>query len=48
MLQEIAARKPGRSAVLEDSGHWPHIDNPDASAAAIVPFLKRQLRISWS
>lgn len=32
--------------VLRDSGHWPFIDNPDAVARAIVPFLRRQLRAS--
>ena len=26
---------------LEDSGHWPFIDNPQAVAAAVVPFLQR-------
>ena len=26
---------------LEDSGHWPFIDNPAAVAAALVPFLRR-------
>jgi len=29
--------------VLEDSGHWAHIDDPEAAAAAIVPFLRRQV-----
>jgi pimeloyl-ACP methyl ester carboxylesterase len=29
--------------VLDDSGHWPHADNPAAVEAAIVPFLRRQL-----
>ena len=28
--------------VLEDSGHWPMIDNPAAVAGAVVPFLRRQ------
>ncbi|MEQ8234210.1 MAG: alpha/beta hydrolase [Gammaproteobacteria bacterium] len=26
---------------LEDSGHWPFMDNPEAFAAALVPFLER-------
>ncbi len=26
---------------LEDSGHWPFMDNPEAVAAALVPFLQR-------
>jgi len=26
---------------LDDSGHWPFIDNPEAVAAAVVPFLAR-------
>jgi pimeloyl-ACP methyl ester carboxylesterase len=29
--------------VLEGSGHWPWIDNPESAAAHIVPFLKHQL-----
>jgi pimeloyl-ACP methyl ester carboxylesterase len=29
--------------VFEDSGHWPHIDDPERAAATIVPFLQRQL-----
>jgi pimeloyl-ACP methyl ester carboxylesterase len=28
--------------VFEDSGHWPHIDDPERAAATIVPFLQRQ------
>ena len=31
-----------RVVLLEDSGHWPLIDNPAATADAIVPFLRRQ------
>lgn len=26
---------------FDDSGHWPFIDNPDAVAAVLVPFLQR-------
>jgi pimeloyl-ACP methyl ester carboxylesterase len=29
--------------ILSDSGHWPFVDNPDAVADTIVPFLRRQL-----
>jgi pimeloyl-ACP methyl ester carboxylesterase len=29
--------------LLEDSGHWPFIDDPERAAAAVVPFLRRQL-----
>ena len=29
--------------VLPDSGHWPYLDDPDGAAAAIIPFLQRQL-----
>jgi pimeloyl-ACP methyl ester carboxylesterase len=29
--------------ILEGSGHWPWIDNPEGAAAHIVPFLERQL-----
>jgi pimeloyl-ACP methyl ester carboxylesterase len=27
--------------VFEDSGHWPHADNPERFAKVVVPFLKR-------
>ncbi len=27
---------------LEDSGHWPMIDNPTAVAEAVIPFLRKQ------
>lgn len=27
---------------LEDSGHWPMIDNPAAVAKAVIPFLRKQ------
>jgi pimeloyl-ACP methyl ester carboxylesterase len=30
-------------SILSDSGHWPFIDNADAVASTIVPFLRRQL-----
>jgi len=29
--------------VLEDSGHWPFIDDPEATSNAVIPFLRRQL-----
>jgi pimeloyl-ACP methyl ester carboxylesterase len=29
--------------ILPDSGHWPFIDNPNAVANAVVPFLRSQL-----
>lgn len=29
--------------ILPDSGHWPFIDNPEAVATAVVPFLRSQL-----
>lgn len=29
--------------VLDDSGHWPYLDDPDATAGAVVPFLERRL-----
>jgi pimeloyl-ACP methyl ester carboxylesterase len=28
---------------IEDAGHWPFIDRPDAVAALLLPFLRRQL-----
>lgn len=30
--------------VLDDSGHWPFADNPDAVGQAIIPFLRSQMR----
>ena len=33
-----------RVVKLKDSGHWPMIDNPEATAAAVVPFLREQCR----
>lgn len=29
--------------VLDESGHWPMLDNPEGFAAALMPFLRRQL-----
>ena len=29
--------------VLDDSGHWPFIDDPDGAAERIIPFLRAQL-----
>jgi pimeloyl-ACP methyl ester carboxylesterase len=29
--------------VLADSGHWPHIDDPESAARVIAPFLRDQL-----
>jgi pimeloyl-ACP methyl ester carboxylesterase len=29
--------------VLDDSGHWPFVDDPDGAAARIIPFLREQL-----
>ena len=31
-----------RVAILDDSGHWPMIDNPAAVGDAVIPFLRRQ------
>jgi len=31
------------TVVLPDSGHWPHVDNPEGVASAVVPFLQRHL-----
>lgn len=34
---------PGaRIVMLNDSGHWPYIDNPEAVAEAVIPFLREQ------
>lgn len=32
-----------RIVPLEQSGHWPFLDDPEATAAAVVPFLREQL-----
>jgi pimeloyl-ACP methyl ester carboxylesterase len=29
--------------ILEESGHWPHLDDPEGAAAAIVPFLEHRV-----
>ena len=29
--------------ILEQSGHWPFIDDPESVAAAVVPFLREQV-----
>jgi len=35
---------PGAQIVqLEQSGHWPFLDDPEGTAAAVVPFLREQL-----
>ena len=31
--------------VLDDSGHWPFADNPAATSAEVVPFLRRHFRV---
>jgi pimeloyl-ACP methyl ester carboxylesterase len=30
--------------LLEESGHWPFADDPEAVEAAVIPFLRRQLQ----
>lgn len=30
--------------ILDDSGHWPFADNPEAVAAAVLPWLRRRLQ----
>ena len=32
-----------RVVVLDDSGHWPFADDPEGTAAVVVPFLRDQL-----
>jgi pimeloyl-ACP methyl ester carboxylesterase len=39
--QQRAAFPRAEIVYLEDSGHWPFMDNPEACAAALVPFLQR-------
>jgi pimeloyl-ACP methyl ester carboxylesterase len=31
--------------VLDDSGHYPHLDDPDGVAAVVVPFLQAQVAV---
>ncbi|GIV79929.1 MAG: hypothetical protein KatS3mg050_4323 [Litorilinea sp.] len=33
-----------RIVILEQSGHWPFADDPEAVAGALIPFLQKQLR----
>ena len=33
-----------RIVILQDSGHWPMVDNPAAVAEAVVPFLRMQTK----
>jgi pimeloyl-ACP methyl ester carboxylesterase len=45
--KEFAARQlevfpRAKIVILDDSGHWPFADNPQAVAAAVVPFLRTQ------
>jgi pimeloyl-ACP methyl ester carboxylesterase len=45
--KEFAARQRevfprAKIVILDDSGHWPFADNPQAVAAAAVPFLRAQ------
>jgi pimeloyl-ACP methyl ester carboxylesterase len=30
--------------VLEESGHWPFMDDPSGTSKAVIPFLRKQLR----
>ena len=32
-----------RVVILPESGHWPFQDDPDATADAVLPFLREQL-----
>ncbi len=32
-----------RIVILEESGHWPFVDDPEAVAAALLPFLLKQV-----
>lgn len=33
-----------RIALLPDCGHYPHIEDPEAVAAAVIPFLREQTK----
>jgi pimeloyl-ACP methyl ester carboxylesterase len=35
-----------RLVMLDDSGHWPYMDNPQAVAAEVIPFLREQTTAS--
>jgi hypothetical protein len=32
--------------VFEDSGHWPFADDPERTAAVVIPFLREQVSAS--
>lgn len=39
--EDVAKSFGSELVVLEDSGHWPFADNPDAVSNAVIPFLRR-------
>jgi pimeloyl-ACP methyl ester carboxylesterase len=41
--RQRAAFPRAEITVLDRSGHWPFVDDPEGVAAAVVPFLQRQL-----
>jgi len=41
--QREVAFPSARVAVLEESGHWPFADDPEGTAAQVVPFLREQV-----
>jgi pimeloyl-ACP methyl ester carboxylesterase len=32
----------GYAEFLEDSGHWPFVDDPERTAQVVIPFLREQ------
>jgi len=46
-IDEIRRAFPSAEvAMLDQSGHFPFIDDPEATAAAVVPFLRSQLAVA--
>jgi pimeloyl-ACP methyl ester carboxylesterase len=41
--RQLLSFRRAEIVVMDDSGHWPHIDDPEGTARAIVPFLERQV-----
>ena len=39
--EQLAFFPKAEISLFEDSGHWPHADNPERFAAVVVPFLRR-------
>lgn len=42
----IAERQPAEVAMIEGAGHYPQVDFPEQTAAAVLPFLTRVVRVA--